>query len=74
MGLKFYCYAGIFLIVCALAYHFKNDIIKAEDNKQTVITDTNLLAIEDKRNEIRNVPISDARTANRLLNGSYFNH
>lgn len=74
MGIKFYAYTAIFIGLLVLGYHFKGDIIKAEDNKQTVVTDTNLLNIEDKKNEIRNVPMSDARTANRLLNGTYFNH
>lgn len=74
MGIKFYAYVGMFLVLLALAYHFKADIIKAEDNKQTVVTQNNLLNIEDKKNEIRNVPMSDARTADRLLHGTFFNH
>jgi len=74
MGIKFYSIVGLIVAALALGWYFRHDIIKAEDNKQTVVTDTNLLNIEDKKNEIRNVPVSDARTANRLLNGTYFNH
>lgn len=74
--MSFSAYVTIGLVVAALAlvFIFKHDIIKSEDDKGTVASDTVLLQAEDKKNEIRNVPISDARTANRLLSGTYFSH
>lgn len=74
MSLKFYCYAAIVVIALIFAYYFRHDIIKAEDDKVTVASQAVVLKIEDKKNEIRNVPISDARTIDRLQHGTYFNH
>jgi len=74
MGIKFYCIIGLIAIALVLGYYFRHDIIKAEDDKVTVQTQATVLKIEEKKSEIRNTPVSDKRTANRLLNGTFFNH
>lgn len=74
MGIKFYCYAAIVALVLIFLYYFRHDIIKAEDDKVTLATQNAILKVEDKKNEIRNTPITDKRTADRLLHGTYFNH